>query len=371
MEIGIGLPAAVPGVDGETLIEWARRAERAASRPLGTIDRLVYDNYEPLATLAAVAAVTETIRLTTSILLGPLRSNHALFAKQAATIDRLSGGRLVVGIAVGGRADDFIESGSTSTGAVATSTAARTSDVNLARPSGGHRSGDHRQRTAVVSVGTPGGRCDGWRVTATAGSLAAVARCVQRGAEAARTAWDKPAATGRHDCWRLLTLRSATVPRPRARLPRPLLRVRGPVRRPVVASALTTPDAVRERIAQMSDAGCDELILFPCSADSNQVELLADASSKQLCRPATRPGSRRSRSRPCPHVAAPDDGPGRPRVDPQLARSEPSRPAVRAGAGRGRHLDPEVRRTAAQRLRSRRVLPSSSLRFRSVRTVRS
>ena len=110
MEIGIGLPAAVPGVDGETLVEWARRAERRGFSTLGTIDRLVYDNYEPLATLAAAAAVTSTIRLTTSILLGPLRSNHALFAKQAATIDRLSNGRLVVGIAVGGREDDYTAS---------------------------------------------------------------------------------------------------------------------------------------------------------------------------------------------------------------------------------------------------------------------
>jgi hypothetical protein len=70
------------------VVEWARRAERRGFSTLGTIDRLVYDNYEPLATLAAAAVVTNTIRLTTSILLGPLRSNHALFAKQAATARR-------------------------------------------------------------------------------------------------------------------------------------------------------------------------------------------------------------------------------------------------------------------------------------------
>jgi alkanesulfonate monooxygenase SsuD/methylene tetrahydromethanopterin reductase-like flavin-dependent oxidoreductase (luciferase family) len=67
MEIGIGLPAAVSRVDGETLVEWARRAERRCFSTLGTIDRLVYDNYEPLATLAAVARTTTSPPRWTSI----------------------------------------------------------------------------------------------------------------------------------------------------------------------------------------------------------------------------------------------------------------------------------------------------------------
>jgi alkanesulfonate monooxygenase SsuD/methylene tetrahydromethanopterin reductase-like flavin-dependent oxidoreductase (luciferase family) len=71
------------------------------------IDRIVYSNYEPLIALAAAAPVTERIRLATTVLLGPLRSNTALLAKQAATVHHLSGGRLVLGLAVGGRQDDF------------------------------------------------------------------------------------------------------------------------------------------------------------------------------------------------------------------------------------------------------------------------
>src|SRR5207244_6217793 len=107
MDIGIGLPNAVRGVDRRGIVDWAQRAEDAGFSTLGTIDRIVYPNYESLIALAAAAAVTERIGLATDILIAPLRRSTALLAKQAATIDNLSGGRMVLGLAVGGRADDF------------------------------------------------------------------------------------------------------------------------------------------------------------------------------------------------------------------------------------------------------------------------
>jgi alkanesulfonate monooxygenase SsuD/methylene tetrahydromethanopterin reductase-like flavin-dependent oxidoreductase (luciferase family) len=79
---------------------------------LGTIDRLVYGNLETVPVLAAAAAVTDRIGLTTAILIGPYRGNGALLAKQLATVDSIAGGRLQLGIAVGGRQDDFEATGS-------------------------------------------------------------------------------------------------------------------------------------------------------------------------------------------------------------------------------------------------------------------
>ena len=104
-ESGCRTPCAASTARASSTGRNARR--RAGFSSLGTIDRIVYPNYESLIALAAAAAVTERIRLVTDILIAPLRTNTALFAKQAATIDHLSDGRLVLGLAPGGREDDY------------------------------------------------------------------------------------------------------------------------------------------------------------------------------------------------------------------------------------------------------------------------
>src|SRR5437879_2103655 len=105
MDIGIGLPNSVREADGEAIVEFARRADRAGFTTLATIDRIAFPSYETLTTLAAAAAVTERITLFPNVLLGPTR-NPVMLAKEAATVDRLSNGRRVRGRGGRGRRCD-------------------------------------------------------------------------------------------------------------------------------------------------------------------------------------------------------------------------------------------------------------------------
>ena len=100
MKAGVGLPAGLPGANGQLVIEWAQRADEGPFSSLGVIDRLVYDSYEPLTALAVAAGVTHRVKLATTIVISLLH-NTAMLAKMSATLDAISGGRLVLGLAVG------------------------------------------------------------------------------------------------------------------------------------------------------------------------------------------------------------------------------------------------------------------------------
>jgi alkanesulfonate monooxygenase SsuD/methylene tetrahydromethanopterin reductase-like flavin-dependent oxidoreductase (luciferase family) len=111
MQIGVALPTGVPGADGSRLIEFARRADRLGFHSLTVTDRVVYDSYDSIVALAAAAGATERIELVTAILLAASRPSNVELAKQLASLDRLSGGRLVVGVSSGMREDDYLATG--------------------------------------------------------------------------------------------------------------------------------------------------------------------------------------------------------------------------------------------------------------------
>jgi alkanesulfonate monooxygenase SsuD/methylene tetrahydromethanopterin reductase-like flavin-dependent oxidoreductase (luciferase family) len=286
MEVGIGLPATIPGVEPDQLLEWARRAEAQGFSSLGTLDRLVYPNYEPLIALAAAAAVTERIRLATAILIAPYRANGALLAKQAATVDHLSNGRLVLGVAPGGREDDYATSG------VDFHARGKLFDEMLEqwrRIWAGEKFGVAGAIGPPPPKGRPtlilGGSADaaferaakygdGWIMGG------GTPEQFRTGSARLDAAWQ---AAGREGAPRKMALAYFSLGSGAREAADRYLRHYygwlGDVADMLVQSAAIDADTVKGYVQEFSDAGCDELILFPCSPDPGQVDLLAAALS--------------------------------------------------------------------------------------------
>jgi alkanesulfonate monooxygenase SsuD/methylene tetrahydromethanopterin reductase-like flavin-dependent oxidoreductase (luciferase family) len=286
MDVGIGLPATIRDVEREQLLEWAVRAERRGFSSLGTIDRIVYGNYESLIALAAAAAVTEQIRLATTILIAPYRVNGALLAKQAASLDRLSNGRLVLGVAVGGREDDYVASGADF------HTRGRELEEMLQlwqRIWAGESFGTAgaigprppRGRPALVIGGSADAAfrraaeyADGWIMGGGPPDH------FKRGAAKLDAAWR---AAGRDGTPRTMALGYFALGDDAEEAANRYLRdyygwVGDDAAAGIARSAAIDADIVRRYVEGFAAAGCGELVLFPCSPDPEQVDLLADAA---------------------------------------------------------------------------------------------
>jgi alkanesulfonate monooxygenase SsuD/methylene tetrahydromethanopterin reductase-like flavin-dependent oxidoreductase (luciferase family) len=112
MKIGLHLPVMVPGLDRRRMLEWARRIDDGPFSTLATGERINFPNPDAIVALSAAAAATERVRLAFAVLVLPLH-RPVLLAKQLATLDVLSSGRLSVGVGVGGRAEDYQAVGAT------------------------------------------------------------------------------------------------------------------------------------------------------------------------------------------------------------------------------------------------------------------
>lgn len=104
--IGLVFVTPAPLTKPDNVVNFAKKCEQMGADSMWTIDRVAYDNLEPLTILAAAAATTRKIRLGTSVLLAGLR-HPALLAKTVATLDFISNGRLTLGVGFGSRESDF------------------------------------------------------------------------------------------------------------------------------------------------------------------------------------------------------------------------------------------------------------------------
>lgn len=279
MKVGIGLPNAVPGTSGAELVEWARRAEARDFSTLGTIDRIVYPNYEPLVALAAAAAVTERIGLCTSVLLGPLRANAAELAKQTLSLNALSGGRFTLGIAIGGREDDYEISHIDMEGRGAWLDKALDEIKAIWE-------GDE---VGPSQAGAPGLVIGGY----VDASLARAARLGDGWIAGGQTpdeykgmveklneAWSDAGRGGtpRKMALAYFSLGDEAEAEANAYLKDYYAWLGEETAGYIAGSAAKDAETVKQYLAAFEDAGCEELILFPSSSDPAQVDLLADAA---------------------------------------------------------------------------------------------
>jgi len=102
----MNLPVMAPGLDRALVLEWSRRIDRGPFATLAAGERVNFPNPDVMVVLAAAAAVTERVRIMPNVVVLPMHP-AAVVAKQLATLDVLSGGRVVAGVGVGAREEDY------------------------------------------------------------------------------------------------------------------------------------------------------------------------------------------------------------------------------------------------------------------------
>ena len=280
MRVGVGLPTTVPGSNAELMREWAVAADAGPFSSLGVLDRIPYASFDPFVSLASAAARTTRVRLVTMVVIGPLRS-AALLAKQAASVHEMSGGRLVLGLSIGARREDYLAAGM-----------------------------DHRGRGRMFSeqllqlreawedrTSVPGVEGNGPQLLVGGLSGQAFARAARWGdgyvhgggpprafagaAGRARAAWRDLERPGRPHLWGqgYFALGPPDAVEAGAAYLRDYYAFTGPFADRVAAANLTTPQQVKEFVRGYEEAGCDELVLLPTVADLSQLQRLADVLS--------------------------------------------------------------------------------------------
>ncbi|MCV7151791.1 LLM class flavin-dependent oxidoreductase [Mycolicibacterium pyrenivorans] len=104
------LPVMEPDLDAATLKAWALLVDGGPFSSLCWGERMAFDNPESLTLLGALGAWTDRVQLVTTVII-PQLHDPVMLAKALATGDMLSGGRLTVGVGVGGRHEDYRAAG--------------------------------------------------------------------------------------------------------------------------------------------------------------------------------------------------------------------------------------------------------------------
>jgi alkanesulfonate monooxygenase SsuD/methylene tetrahydromethanopterin reductase-like flavin-dependent oxidoreductase (luciferase family) len=276
VKVGVGLPNTIRGTDGALTAEWALRAEQGPFSSLGVLDRVAYDSFDPFVTLAAAAAVTHRVTLVTMVVIGPLRS-PAFLAKQAASVDAISGGRLVLGLSIGARREDYRTAG-VGHRARGRRLSEQLSALRSRWEEGAMIPGSPRAEAKIL-VGGLTGEAFGRMARHADGYVhgGGPPRAFAGAASKARAAWTQLERPGRPVLWgQGYFALGEGAQAPGADYLRDYYAFTGPFAEKIAAANLTTPQAVIDFVRGYEEAGCDELVLLPTVAGTEQLDRLAE-----------------------------------------------------------------------------------------------
>ncbi len=285
MDIGMALPTMAEGFVRSTFTEWCRGIDEGPFSSISAGERITFHNPELLVTNAAAAALTERVQVIMNLTVLPLHAS-AMVAKQLATLDVLAAGRLVVGVGVGGREEDYRAVGASFTGRHARLDEGVAELRRLWRGEPAYAGGSPVGPAPTRSGGPPlwagalgpksMARAAQWADGVTGFSIGAVREEMASTNAMALEAWDK---AGRSDRPRLVNGSFYLLGGPGAadelrRFAHAYLAVFGERAARALSDLveLSSPARLCQAIADAEDAGCDEFILVPGTVDPDCLE---------------------------------------------------------------------------------------------------
>ena len=275
----------MPDLDRPTLLEWARRIDAGPFGTLAAGERLTVAGTEIMVSMAAAAAVTTRVELMLTVVVLPLH-REAMVAKQIATLDVVSGGRVTVGVGVGGRTEDFDGAGVPATGRLRRMErqVAQCRRIWRGEPAvaGTTPIGPAPAHEIPVLIGALGHdsirRAARWADGLCGFSFGPDGAEVAAAFDVARSAWRD---AGRPPPRLVTSAWVSIAPDGRARMDEYATRylgVFGERAAPSLAKLCTTTSApaLRDAVRRVADAGADDFLLVPTTSDPDEVHRLAD-----------------------------------------------------------------------------------------------
>jgi alkanesulfonate monooxygenase SsuD/methylene tetrahydromethanopterin reductase-like flavin-dependent oxidoreductase (luciferase family) len=290
MKVGMNLPVMVPGLTRELVRQWCRGIDSGPYSSIAAGERVAFPNPEIMVTLSCAAAWTERVKIAFHVAVPPLH-DPVMLAKQIATLDVLSGGRVCLGVGTGAREEDYravgatwdnrllsrLESSVAVMRAVWNGTHAIESASGSVKPiplqSGGP------PILAGVLMPKAISRAATWADGISGFSFGPSADDIRMRFEGAREAWKE---AGRKEAPRLVTgfwfaLGSDPDEQIASYLERYLAFMgEGSGRALAPNISARSPEALREALMLCRELGADEVLLVPTSSDSAEVERAAE-----------------------------------------------------------------------------------------------